>query len=66
MKDSNRGNSIENGPRGAADRDRLTYLRKRSLHRLWWSSARVALGRDQRNIPIRPPPSFHVSQPKDK
>jgi hypothetical protein len=23
----------------------LDYLRKRSQHRLWWSSARIALGR---------------------
>ena len=31
--------------RDAVVRQSLDYLRKRSLHRVWWSSARVALER---------------------
>jgi hypothetical protein len=32
----------------------LDYLRKRSQHRLWWSSARIALRRGRSGVPIKP------------
>ena len=43
-----------------ADRDRvvrqsLDYLRKRSLHRVWWSSARIALMRGHSGEPPHQP-----------
>lgn len=33
----------------------LDYLRKRSLHRIWWSSANVALRRGRSGKPLNPP-----------
>jgi hypothetical protein len=33
--------------RAAAVRQSLDYLRQRSLHRVWWNSARIALRRGQ-------------------
>jgi len=33
------------GSREATVQHSLDYLRKRSLHRIWWNSARVALKR---------------------
>jgi len=45
-----------------AGKDRLAYLRKRSLHRLWWSSAQVALKRGERNPTVRPPPGVRAAK----
>jgi hypothetical protein len=46
----------------------LDYLRKRSQHRVWWSSARVALRRGRLGEPsISQPataPSASVSEPR--
>jgi hypothetical protein len=64
VKDTNKENICKNVVNGSADR--LAYLRKRSLHRLWWGSARVALGREQRNVTLHPPPDFHPSAPTAK
>lgn len=36
--------------RSATDRRSLDYLRKRSLHRLWWKSASVALKRNSPRV----------------
>lgn len=33
----------------------LDYMRKRSLHRVWWKSARIALRRGRPGEPIDPP-----------
>lgn len=33
----------------------LDYLRKRSLHRVWWNSARVAMRRGQSGEPSNQP-----------
>jgi hypothetical protein len=33
----------------------LDYMRKRSLHRIWWNSARVALRRGQLGAPSQQP-----------
>lgn len=64
MKDSNTEN---NGGRVEhVDADRLAYLRKRSLHRLWWNSARVTLGREQRKAAAFSAPGFHASPPTGK
>lgn len=54
------GNEYRSGGGHLVDTHRLAYLRKRSLHRLWWSSAQVALKRGQRSPPVRPPSGFHV------
>ncbi len=50
---------MEKNDSRAGDRDRsqrsLDYLRKRSQHRIWWSSARVALRRGQSGEPLHRP-----------
>jgi len=33
----------------------LNYLRKRSQHRVWWNSARVAIRRGQSGEPLHQP-----------
>ena len=33
----------------------LDYLRKRSQHRIWWNSARIALRRGQSGEPLNQP-----------
>jgi hypothetical protein len=47
-----RASGAERGPTG---RQSLDYLRQRSLHRLWWSSARIALRRVRSGEPPHPP-----------
>jgi hypothetical protein len=39
----------------AAVRQSLDYLRQRSLHRVWWNSARVALRRGHSGEPPHQP-----------
>lgn len=37
----------------------LDYLRRRSQHRIWWNSARVALRRGHSGEPINQPTTGH-------
>jgi hypothetical protein len=41
--------------RGAAVRQSLDYLRQRSLHRVWWNSAHIALRRGHSGEPPHQP-----------
>lgn len=49
------GKDARHGDRDALDRRALDDLRKRSLHRIWWSSARVALMRGHSGEPSHQP-----------
>lgn len=50
---------MERNDRQASGRDRsqrsLDYLRKRSQHRIWWNSARIALRRGHSGEPLNQP-----------
>lgn len=48
-------NDARGGGRNTAVRHSVHYLRKRSLHRVWWNSARVALTRGHSGEPPRQP-----------
>jgi hypothetical protein len=37
----------------------LEYLRRRSQHRVWWNSARIAVRRGQSGGPLNHPPNGH-------
>ena len=49
------GKDAHGADRDAMVRQSLENLRKRSLHRVWWSSARVALKRGHSGEPTRQP-----------
>jgi hypothetical protein len=48
-------NDVRGGGRGTMARHPVQYLRKRSLHRVWWNSARVALMRGHSGEPPHQP-----------
>ncbi len=48
-------NDVREGGRSALVRQAVHYLRKRSLHRVWWNSARVAFMRGQSGETPRQP-----------
>jgi hypothetical protein len=49
------GKDARPGDRNAAVRHSLDQVRKRSLHRIWWNSARVALMRGHSGEPSHKP-----------
>lgn len=60
------GKNARDGARNALDRRAVDCVRKRSLHRIWWSSARVALKRGHSGEPpasesLRVPPPSGVN-----
>jgi hypothetical protein len=48
-------NDARGGGRSTVVRRPVHYLRKRSLHRVWWTSARVSLKRGHSGEPPHPP-----------
>ncbi|WP_394834489.1 hypothetical protein LVJ94_49145 [Pendulispora rubella] len=55
MDKKNNSHNEKRNDRSEVVRPSLEYLRQRSLHRIWWNSARIALRRGHGGEPLHQP-----------